>query len=113
MWGSVYWLANPSSDIAAELFRGYVGQAEGAYLSPGDQLGHGSDGLLDRDSLAAVVQVVQVDRFNAKPSQAGRDPFAAKDAGVEADRACCHSRSERMPAMRSSPHGQAAGRFAN
>jgi hypothetical protein len=55
---------------AAEVLRRYVGQAEGAHLSLGDQFGHGADGLLDRGLLAAVVQVVQVDHINAKPSQA-------------------------------------------
>ena len=50
---------------------GRLGQAEVADLPGRDELGHGADGLLDRDGLVDAVLVVEVDVVDAEPLQAG------------------------------------------
>lgn len=52
-----------------ELVDGHLGQPEVTDLAGLDQIGHGAHGVSDRDLRVDAVQVVQIDRLDAKPLQ--------------------------------------------
>jgi hypothetical protein len=55
---------------ATKILRRHVRQAQPQHEALGHQTGHGLDGVLNRDVVAAVVEVVEVDDVHAQATQA-------------------------------------------